>query len=254
VAIGDNPAMQIKLYVFPGGDGVPSVSPPCVRVQLALARSGVPHETVYLRSWTAAAKVSPTGRLPAVAIDGAQLSDSVEILDELERRFPSLGLTPAEPVARLRDRLWEHYVNDHIYWLGYYMRWVDPDNHRRFLGALLARAPLLTRVFGPAMMRRYTRNRSQQVGIRGKRREEVLRAYERALDMFQTGLFDGPYLERRDVPARGDLAVASTVAQIGFRGTMPEMEERARKRPAVLDHTRRVFEACKTKLPRWLER
>ncbi len=246
--------MDITLYVFPGGEGIPSVSPPCVRVQLALARGGVEYRTVYVKSWAEAAKFSATGRLPAIEIDGDRFCDSVEILDELERRFPEIALTPTDPHARMRDRLWEHYVNDHVYWLGYYMRWTDEEGHRRFSKAMLARAPFLMRLLAPRMMRRFTRNRSKQIGILGKSREEILRAFERSLEIFEEGLGDGPFFEGRDTPGRGDLASASTACQVAFRDTMPESRQLLEGHPAMVEHTRRVFEACSLDLPRWLAR
>ncbi len=72
--------------------------------------------------------------------------------------------------------------------------------------------------------------------------------------MMETGLGPGPFLQGRDWPGRGDLAAASMLAQVGFRGTMPDWKREAEQHPAALDHLRRVFDACSMEQPRWLAR
>ncbi len=54
--------MSIVLYQYPGGSGVPSVSPPCVKVYLALRYIGVEHEVVDIRSPAKVRGLSRTGR------------------------------------------------------------------------------------------------------------------------------------------------------------------------------------------------
>ena len=242
------------LYQFPGGDGLTSVSPPCVRVEMALRRCGAEYRTKDVRSRADARKYSVTGRLPMLEIDGQRISDSIEILDELERRFPDSGLSPDDEAARLQDRLWEHYFNDHVYYVGFYLRWVDDENRERFMRALLGRAPWLLRVVAPTLLRREARQRARAIGLAGKSRETIDRCYRRSLEMMETGLGSGPFLQGRDQPGRGDLAGASMLAQVGFRGTMPDWKREAERHPAVLDHVRRVFDACSMERPRWLAR
>jgi glutathione S-transferase len=244
--------MKMILYQYPGGDGLTSVSPPCQRVELALGRLGADYEVVYLKSWSEARKVSATGRLPLLEMDGRRIHDSIEILDELERRIADPALSPADPDAKIRDKLWEHFFNDHVYFLGYHQRWVCPENRERWLAAMLKRAPWFVRTVGPILMRRHTSHRARAFGIAGKSSAEVARAYDRAMEMVVAGLAGGPFLQSHDQPYRGDLAVAATVAQIGFRDTLPDTARRALEHPPLMKHTRRVFEACSLKVPRWI--
>jgi hypothetical protein len=44
------------------------------------------------------------------------------------------------------------------------------------------------------------------------------------------------------------------MAQGGFRDTMPDFVERFDRRPALVEHTGRVLEACSMKLPDWLKK
>jgi len=94
--------------------------------------------------------------------------------------------------------------------------------------------------------------RANLVGVGGKSLEQIHASLERCFDLLETGLEGGPFLQGRDAPGRGDLASASMLAQAGFRHTQPELVERLRKRPSLVEHTGRVLEHCSMKQPRWL--
>ena len=66
--------MQVVLYQYPGGDGVGSISPPCLRVDLALRLLGIEFKRKDLRGSKAVQAISTTGRLPVLEIDGERLS------------------------------------------------------------------------------------------------------------------------------------------------------------------------------------
>ncbi len=98
------------LYQFPGGDRVGSISAPCLKVEMALRLAGADYETRLLRKRGEVRRVSRTGRLPVLEIDGERVVDSVAILDRLEKAFPDARLSPRDPQRRVRDRLWEHFA------------------------------------------------------------------------------------------------------------------------------------------------
>jgi len=243
---------SLILYQFPGGDGLGSISPPCLKVEMALRLIGEPFRRVDCRSRGEAQRVSRTGRLPVLEIDGERVADSIDILDALERRFPDRGLHPTEPEERVRDRVWEHFGNDHLYYMGFYFRWIADEYRERFLTALFRNAPFYQRWIAPPMLRRQSRARAHAIGIGGKSPEQVHATFERAMEMIETGLAGGPFLQGRESPGRGDLACAALVAQAGFRGTLPDVEKRLRSHPLILEHTRRVFAACSMEPPAWL--
>lgn len=240
------------LHKFPGGDGHPSISPPCVKIELALNRIGKPYESVYHTSRAKVRKVSPTGRLPVLEIEGERIADSIAIMDSLERRFPGAGLAPADPRERVVDRLWEHFANDHLYWIGFYLRWIDPDGRERFAAALFGRAPILIRLLGKPIVLRQSNQRAQAVGVHGKSPAEVALLQERAFEMVAAGLDGGPFLGGRTSPGRGDMALATLLAASGFRGTLPAAEKRMRDRPALVEYVKAVYRECSTDLPNWL--
>jgi glutathione S-transferase len=80
-----------------------------LRAWLVAARCGVPLEVVRLPLDTPefAARVhalSPSGRVPALQMDGVQVWDSLAIAETLAERFPAAGLWPADAAARAEAR------------------------------------------------------------------------------------------------------------------------------------------------------
>ncbi len=50
-------------------------------------------------------KINPTGRVPALEVDGTVIPESTVIFEYLEDRFPEPSLRPAEVLDRARARL-----------------------------------------------------------------------------------------------------------------------------------------------------
>lgn len=241
------------LYEYRGADGIGSISPPCLKVELALHRIGERFEIEYCSPVTAR-RLSPTGRLPLLRLDdGTVVEDSILIMDTLEARYPDSGLAPSDAGRRLTDRLWEAFANDHLYWYGFWLRWVDPESAPAFYRATFGRMPWHMRAFARTIFLPRQRRRSLHQGFYGKSSETVHAAVRRALDMMVQGIGRGPFLQGRSTPARGDLALAGFTAQIGYRDTMPRVEKETLRRPAVVRHAVAVYESCGVKPTRWLE-
>ncbi len=239
------------LHQYPGGDGIGSISPPCLKVELALRLVRADFSIRNHRSMREVRKFSITGRLPVLELDGEFIADSTLILDRLETMFPAGKLSPQDPKGRMQDRLWEHFVNDYLYWYGFYLRWVHPENRVRFLNALLGGLPLPARWIAKRTLGTAQIRRARHHGTAGKTPEQAHQALEQALVMLEAGLAAGPFLEGRNRPGRGDLALAANAVQCGFRKTMPEAMAILRAHPAVTRQVEEVYAACRLPLPRW---
>lgn len=239
----------LVLYQYPGGSGLPSLSPSCLKVSMALGRLRLPHRVVNLRTVFHARRVSPTGRLPVLEIGGERIVDSMAILDSLEARDADAVLFPRDRTERARDRLWDHFATDSLYWTGVYLRWVVPSHRRQLLEAMFGkgfspRKLLVGLVFAPMMVRR-----AKGQGIGKRSRDEVEGALKRSLETIGSGLEAGPYLGGRQTPGRGDLAVASHLAQVGWRGALPGPLEEVRSNAALVEYVGRTFQACGMEKP-----
>jgi len=239
------------LYQYPGGDGVGSVSPPCLRVDMALRLLGEEFERRDLQRGGDVTRVSRTGRLPALDIDGELFVESTRILDELERRHDVPWKVESEQDAA-HLRLWEYAINEYYYWCGYYMRWVDEPGRERFLAALLGRAGwfkrlMVEKMFVPKQVRRAVLH-----GAGGRKKEDVFSEIERGLQLLVTELRGGPFLLGRERPSRADLTAASLFIQAGYHDAMPDVMRSIEKTGVVKPYLKRVCDSVGGDKPRWL--
>lgn len=76
------------------------------RVRIALALKGLSWRNVHLDLLKAEQKaadyvaLNPQGLVPALAVDGLLLTQSLAIIDYIDRRWPEPALYPADPAAR----------------------------------------------------------------------------------------------------------------------------------------------------------
>ena len=93
----------MKLYTF-------FRSSAAFRVRIALNLKGLPYESVpkhFARNEHRAAEylaLNPQGLIPALAVDGVVLSQSLAIIEYLNDRHPQPPLLPADPIDRARVR------------------------------------------------------------------------------------------------------------------------------------------------------
>ena len=243
---------MLTLYQYPGAAGLTSVSPPCLKIEMALKLLGADYTVQNISSPLAARRISTTGRLPILEIDGERVPDSIMILDRLEKEFPEARLWPKDSQRHLQDRLWDHVVTDSVYWYGFYLRWIDPEYAPRTYRAFFGHSPWFVRMGVRMAFLPRQRKRAMLHGVGGKSPEAVRRECGRAFDMIAEGLQGGSYLQGRDHPGRGDLAAVALFSQVGFRDTMPAVMEMVRTRPPLVELCRRVHDACDMEGPRWL--
>lgn len=120
--------MSITLYQFKPLFGLPNASPFCMKLETYLRLAGLPYTAVTLKG----RPQSSTRKAPYVEIDGAFMADSGLIIAHLERTHghPVDGkLTLAQRAEALAlQRLME----EHLYWVMVYARWVDPETRAQW--------------------------------------------------------------------------------------------------------------------------
>lgn len=241
---------EIKLYQYPGGSGLASLSPPCLKIQLALGRIGLPFETIDLQTPYDVKKISSTGRVPVIEIDGKRTVESTAVLDALEPFDTAHRLFPKDPQERNTDRLWDYFGTDSLYWCGVYLRWKLPENKERMLAAFFGRKWSIRKAVASRILIPMLHKRLDGQGLGHRTRDEVETAFKKALDTIETGLEGGTFLGNRPAPGRGDLAVATLLAQAGWRETLPDVLAEIRRRPPLVAMVQATFEACGAEKPR----
>jgi glutathione S-transferase len=85
-----------------------NLSPYAARVRVALYAKNLPVEIVSPPGGTGTPeykKLNPTGKVPALDVDGQVIAESEVINEYLDDRFPTPSLRPADPLARARMRV-----------------------------------------------------------------------------------------------------------------------------------------------------
>lgn len=247
----DEMPIRIRLYQYPEFEGLPSISPPCMKVGLVLRRMGLPYEAVDVTSPREARRRSPTGRLPAVDIDGVHLCDSMAILDHLENRFPDRAIGPRDPRAQVLDRLWESFATDSLYWLTYHLRWCVDASSRAAADRIASTRWFIGRVVFPLVILPGFRKRARLQGVGGRSEKDVTADFERAVDLIDSGLEGGPFLGGAAEPGRGDIALGVQLLVVGYAGGIASALDAITRRPAVTALPGRVLAACQLTPPEW---
>ena len=117
---------MITLQVFGPGFGLPDPSPFCMKADILLQMSGLPHERKIGNM-----RRAPKGKLPLIIDAGEIVADSTFIRLHLERKYGidfDKGLTPEQ-----RGIAWavEKMLEDHLYWFVVSERWANDSNFNR---------------------------------------------------------------------------------------------------------------------------
>lgn len=147
---------MITLHQFPPALGLRNPSPFCLKAELALALSGLPHQLVEMPD----PRQAPLGKLPYIDDDGVPVADSERILVHLRDRHGfdlDARLSPRDRgIALAVTRLAE----EHLYWLLVASRWFDdaawPTLREVFFGTLpFFLRPILVPMVRGSMRRTY---------------------------------------------------------------------------------------------------
>lgn len=233
---------HIVLHQFPRGPGrLPSASPFCMKLEAYLRMAGLEHEVKIILN---PAK-GPAGKAPFIELDGERLPDSRLIILRLER---DLGgrvdgwLTDAQ---RAEAVAWQRLMEEHLYWIIVYSRWLDPDGYPAW-SREMGRTVGVPRALSAALMAMFKRRVARDLrghGFKGLGRESVYGLAAADLAALAAKLGDGPYLFG-DRPTSFDAMLA---AHIGSIVEMPwdyGLKTAATAQARLIDHYRRMMTAC----------
>ena len=201
-------------------------SPFCMKVRAILNYKGLAYETVNPLAARRLLSQRGTGKVPAVDLDGAFITDSTDIAHALDERFPDPPLLPDTAFERGLAHAIEEWADESLYFIGLYYRWFESEG----------RKPVAA-VFGKSLKGRLTyRFYLQRIlaqlkgqGILRKSRAQVRRDLERNLDAVERLLTRGPYV-LGDQPYLCDFALCG---QLKYLNRTPVGATSIKKRPAI---------------------
>lgn len=210
---------DLKAYHLPGGWGLLSVSPFCLKLDAALRMAGVPHEAINV----GAPFGGPKGKAPWIEHEGRKIGDSTFILDYVADRFGvdfNAGLTPAQ---RGQAVAIQRLVEENLYWAMVYDRWVRPENWPVLKGSVLGAIPAPVRVVLAPWARRGVQAQLRGHGLGIHTAEEIAQIARRDLGALSGMLGDQPWFFGQ-TPSLTDAVVYGLLANIRYAGFSSPMK------------------------------
>lgn len=151
---------MLTLYTFPGGYGLPSVSPFCTKTVVLLKLSGLEHEVK-----PGDPRATPHGKLPCLRHEGGLVPDS-GLIEEWLREHQGVDLDAhLDASQRALGHLIRRTLEENVYWILLYSRWIDEDGWAHQGPIIKNMMPALVRAFMPALIRRGVRKSLVAHGI-----------------------------------------------------------------------------------------
>lgn len=177
---------MLTLLTFEPALGVLSPSSFCLKADAALALSGLPYQRRAANPMKA-----PRGKLPVLLDGDKTISDSEAIarhLRDVHGFDPDAGLGAAQ---RAEAEAWRALVEEHLYFIGLWSRWVDRPAATREVFLRDLSAPMRRMVF--ALVRRKMARDLQGQGTGKRSRAELLVLFETGVESLSIRLGVRPF-------------------------------------------------------------
>lgn len=112
---------MILLHQFIPAWGLPDISPFCRKVETYLRMAGFEYRTVVSDS-----RKAPKQKCPYIEHEGRIICDSSAIVDYLESRAAQPMDASLEPRDKAVSAAFKSLFEEHLYFVAYWARWVDP--------------------------------------------------------------------------------------------------------------------------------
>jgi glutathione S-transferase len=180
---------MITLYAFGSYFGLPDASPFVMKAEMLLKLAKLDYRTD-----TKGFAGAPKGKLPYIDDNGTVVADSTLIRLHLEQNHSidfDRGLS-----TRDRGVAWatEKMLEDHLYWVLVYWRWMNDANFARGPKGFFKRAPAIIRPLIERIVRGKVRRNLHGHGIGRHSEAEMTAMSNRAFEALSQLLGDSPYL------------------------------------------------------------
>jgi len=194
--------MSLTLYQFPTAFGLPNASPFCMKVETYLRMTGIAYASRYGMYQLRA----PKKKLPYIDDGGRIIADSHFIIDHLKSAYGDRLDAALTPAQRAQGTAILCLLEDSLYWVLLYARWIDdrgwPLTRQAFFGAL----PAPLRWFVPLLARRSLARQLYAQGIGRHQPDEIYRIGTANIAALSDLLGERPYFlgaEASSVDAAG---------------------------------------------------
>jgi glutathione S-transferase len=225
----------ITLYTFGPSFGLPDASPFIMKAEMLLKLAKLEYRTDH-RGFMKA----PKGKLPYIVDGGEIVADSTLIRLHIEKKYGidfDHGLSPRD-----RGIAWsvEKMLEDHLYWVLVYWRWMNDANFERGPAHFFKRAPALIRPLAKRMVRGRVRKNLHAHGIGRHSEAEMTRMADRAWDALSNVLADRRYF-MGDTPSGVDATAFAFIASALSKTFESPVHTKAQSVPNLLAYRDRMM-------------
>jgi glutathione S-transferase len=206
--------MPLKLHKFGEAWGLADPSPFCLKLESFMREANIAYDVVPFDARRSFGK-APKGKLPFIEDENGELvGDSTLIIERLSRRHRVDLDAPLDDRQRCVSLAFRRMLDEHLYWVGAYSRWIDEPGRSTVRATLLATLPRPFRPIASAMARRSVTRALHAQGT-GRHTRAVIYALGREDMAALSGLLgEDPYFFATDGPTLLDLWSHAFVGEI----------------------------------------
>jgi len=226
---------DLVVHQLPGAWGLPSISPFCLKLDLYLRIVKVPFRVVV----DGTPFRGPKGKLPWIEHDGKKIADSGFAIEYVERTFgcdANAGLSPAERGVALALR---RLIEENLYWVMVYDRWVVEENWQIFRDVVLGAVPGLVRPIIAPIARRGVRGQLKGHGLGLHSPDEIHGIGLRDIGAIADFLGDKPFL-MGETPTEIDAVAYGLLPNIMSVPLASPIKDEALRRANLVGYVERV--------------
>lgn len=161
--------MAIKLFQFPTFWNIPNPSIFCMKIESYLRMTKLPYEIIT----TTNLRKAPKGKLPYIDDEGEIIADSSFIITHLKEKYGDSVDQQLTPEQRAHALAIQRLVEDHLYWVLCYSRWIDPLGWQIVKDVFFQKAPSYLRSLIATVVRQDIKKALHKQGIGRHTREQI---------------------------------------------------------------------------------
>lgn len=169
---------MIILHQYPKAFNLPSLSPFCIKVEFFLKLAKLPYE---VKVEVNPAK-GPKGKMPFIEDQGKSIPDSSFILKHLIQEYHLEHLEISDSGLRAKAHAFKMMIEESLYFILLYSRWVDEDGFRIIEKAFV---PMFPPLIGGPFLRVIRKNLKRQAFAQGLGRHSKEEVYQIGKDQIE---------------------------------------------------------------------
>ncbi|MCG8491306.1 MAG: glutathione S-transferase family protein [Sneathiellales bacterium] len=180
-------------------------------------------------------KMGPKGKVPFATLDGTVIGDSELIIERLAKT----SVAELAAMNRAEDLLVRRLVEEHLYFILVYSRWVDPDGWNEFRDLFFAPAPALIRGLIARKVRKSVVQNLMGQGIARHSPEEVYKKAKLDLEIAAVQLGDKPFFTGES-PALVDASAYGLFANIYYSPVKGPLQDLLMSHDTLVSYVERL--------------